>query len=264
MVNAPSLHRVSCLLLVVISLSGALSCATVRSGEYGVPLAANSAAPAQSKTGLKISATELNDLSSPFLGAVEVTFENDSPAWVQIDRVDLDFGTPQKNQSVFLPWGAEIDSWDRAVAQRNAIRTVNAQSGLALMALSGSVLRVAGAAGHGRAVTNAGGILAAGALIGALQQDLTDSQRDAERVATFPENHLLNVPIRIPPGLFAKRWLLLYTAARPLGGCIDSVILGFETANAGRERVLLKFKDSYTEWQKLSCSGSRSVELGRD
>src|SRR4029077_14255747 len=107
-----------------------------------------------------------------------------------------------------------------------------------------------------------GGTVALGALAGLYAQERTAAVEEAGAPARFPPTHLLTLPLRVPPGLFAKRWLLLYTAAQPLGGCIDSFILNYETSAHEHGRVLLKFKNGYnyssadgvgSEWQWKSC-----------
>lgn len=233
-------------------------CATVASGDYGVALDPHNqpARSAEAGSGLRISAGEIGDLASRYFGAIEVTFENNSPTWVQIDKVDLDFGTPDKNRSVLIPWGADIDTWEQATRQRNAIEYVNKQTALALLAFGGGLLQ---AGGGRRTSAQIGGVVAAGAVGALVAQDLTDKAQAAQRVGRFPDTHLLDTPIRIPPGLFVKRWLLLYTAERPVGGCVDSVILGYETVEHRHERVLLKFKDALSKWQTESCGGDRAL-----
>ncbi|HEX4510662.1 MAG TPA: hypothetical protein VH328_11295, partial [Burkholderiaceae bacterium] len=69
----------------------------------------------------------------------------------------------------------------------------------------------------------------------------------------FPPSHLLSVPIRVPPGLFTKRWILLYTSNSPPGGCIRSMVLGYTTSDGKHERVAVTFKESVSRWQGAVC-----------
>lgn len=123
-------------------------CGTVASGSYGVPLdehpkpGADPAPPAV-PSGLRVSAGELHWLSSPYFGAVEVTFENPTPGWVEIEQVDVDFGSPQRNQAVFLPWGAYIDAWRQSVVDLLAIERATGQ-GLLFTPLPLPLLTVGG------------------------------------------------------------------------------------------------------------------------
>ena len=48
---------------------------------------------------LVVSASEAPSYSTSYLGLVEVTFENRTSVWKQVDRVTLDFGSPAKNQT---------------------------------------------------------------------------------------------------------------------------------------------------------------------
>ena len=147
---------------------------------------------------------------NPYFGMIEVTFENDSPAWQQIDHIDLDFGSADRNRSVQIPWGDDLDTWFDAVSVRNAVRAENEQMVLGTLALVGAVGRAAGGRhGHagGGAVAHAGGALAVGAL-GALY--INEQKQEAEAASAGPRfgyAHLLSTPIRVPPGLFAKRWI---------------------------------------------------------
>ena len=237
----------------VVSAAFVAGCATIESGPYGVALDSNNhplaAATAAAGPSLKVSAGEISSLGSTYFGVVEVTFENSSPNWIDIDRVDIDFGTPDKNKSVLVPWGSQIDSWERATSQRNIIRATNEQTALAILALGG---RLASARHHHSTAGAVGGLAAVGALAALEASSLQEAAEAAEQVPRFPDTHLLALPIHVPPGLFAKRWVLLYTAQRPLGGCIDSMILNYETSTHEHARVLLSFK-APSEWQFLSC-----------
>jgi hypothetical protein len=270
------LHRESKLAnpsIFVLVAAGAIpfgACATVNSGDYGVALD-NTGHPRTTvpeNEPLRISAGERGGLSSAYFGVVEVTFENNTSAWIQIDHIDLDFGSPDKNKSVFIPWGQDIDTWEEATLQRNAIRAVNAETALELFAIAGTVASVAG---HHHAVGAIGGTVALGALAGLYAEERSAAVEATRDPARFPPTHLLTLPLRVPPGLFAKRWLLLYTAARPLGGCIDSLILSYETAAHEHGRVLLKFKGGYnyssadgkgSEWQIQSCGAPQTGPMG--
>ncbi|MEP6654284.1 MAG: hypothetical protein ABJA82_13050 [Myxococcales bacterium] len=229
-------------------------CATIQSGSYGVPLDDSSRPlPSTLPPPLKVSATEISDASSRYFGMIEVTFENDSAAWRQIDRIDLDFGTPDRNQSVVIPWGDDVDTWSDAISVRNAVRTANTQMVLSTLAIVGAVGAAAGGHhGHGAGAA-VGGVLSIGALGALYARDQQEQAEAASAGPRFANNHLLAMPIRVPPGLFTKRWILLNTAAHPLGGCIDRVTLGYQLSDQTRGRVLLNYKSSESEWQRFAC-----------
>lgn len=235
---------------------------TIQSGEYAVPVGpADPAHPNPAAPGLRISAGELEGLASTYFGAVEFAFENALPSWIEIDQLELDFGTPDQNRSVLIPWGADIETWQQATYERNAIRQANTEAALAVLGIAGAI----GQASHPRgAAGRIGGLLAVGALAGALAADSTGSrtttdtgEMGASAVEKFPAGSLLNLPIRIPPGLFVKRWLLLNTNEYPLGGCIHSVILSYRVSHTSgppeSHKALVNFKTRSSEWQTLSC-----------
>ena len=70
----------------------------------------------------------------------------------------------------------------------------------------------------------------------------------------YVDEQLLATPFRIPPGLSATRWLLLSTIDNPPGGCIDSLILSYETSDHQTGRVRLTFKVPFTDWQGPACA----------
>jgi hypothetical protein len=242
--------RSSSLTVAGIALVG--GCATVQSGSVGVSLDGSNRPIAVGRSPeIQVSAGEKGDLSSPYFGLVEVTFENNSPAWKQIDHIQLDFGSPDKNQSVQIPWGEDIDLWEDAVLARNEVRAINTQEVLAAIAAVGA-LGLATSHRHGGPGAHVGGVITVGALSALFASRAYDADAAPAAPPAFSASHLLSMPVRIPPGLFTKRWILFYTAGRPLGGCVDRMILSYDGADGTKGRVLLPFK-TLSEWQRDSC-----------
>lgn len=239
---------VACLLL------GALgpACATVKSGDYAKPLDAQGQVIATSKTaaGLLISAQEVQDLASPYFGLIEVTFENPTPDWIHIDRTSVKF-TAEATPHTEIPDATEIAGWERAIRQRNAIRSVNTSAALALVAVGGAVVA---AASPGRTAGAVGGLAAVGAGSALVGRELAERARDADAVARFPDTHLLSVPVAIPPGLFVKKWMLLRTKSDVLTRCIDRMTLSIQRGSAAWEHFALMFKVPGSGWQPKGCA----------
>jgi hypothetical protein len=205
-----------------MALWGALAClvcgcTTVASGGYGVPVdVANRPQAKVPPPPLLVSASEAPSYSSPYLGLVEVTFENRTAVWKQVDSVSLDFGSPAKNQSVTIASADDMNAWERAITIRDAIRGTNSTTAIDAL-------------------------------------ELRPVDKLADWVAQ-PDQQLLTTPFRIPPGLFAKRWILLSTPDNPPGGCVDSMILSYETSDHATGRVLLRFKSNWSDWQRQACT----------
>ncbi len=158
----------------------AAGCTTAYVGNYGVPLdAQNRRAPPPAATQLVVSAREAAGYSTRYLGLIEVTFENRTPVWKQVDRVEVDFGSPANDQSVTIASGDQINAWERATK----IIHLSINSGGGPTAIE--------ALGLGVAVDAFGAVAAA--------------------APAYPEQHLLSVPFPVPPGLFTKRWILIST-----------------------------------------------------
>jgi hypothetical protein len=257
-----SLRRALGALLVL----GATACASVQSRYIATPVDASGFRTGASTTasGLVVSGEELRPYSSRHFGLVEVTFENWTNEWVHIDRLELDFGGAEVNEAVLLPVGADLEAWHQATVQRNDIRDTNAATALGALLALGVLVAVAGDAGGRREVAAAGRAVTLGAATASVLRDHDARVEGAESPRLLPESHLLAVPFAIPPGLFAKKWVLLNTrdAATP---CITSMLIDYDVER-GNERVLLPFRSSLDalEWQKSACSlGSTQRRAGR-
>lgn len=233
-----------------VALFGALACLAggCVTADYGVPVdAANRPQAAKAPPALWVSAAEAVNYSTRYLGLVEVTFENRTPVWKQVDRVGLDFGSPAKDQSVTIASAEDIDAWVQAIRIRPfspAIVTGTAIDSLGWRVL-GDVLGTS--VGQCRPVAAAARTGADSAAPGA--------PAEAAAAPPYPDQHLLTTPFRIPPGLSTKRWILLSTSDNPAGGCVDSMILSYETSDHATGRVRLPFKNPVSDWQP-ACGGT--------
>ena len=215
----------------------------------------------KSRSGVTVVGREIDDLSSPHFGFVELTFINDSAYWVRVQRMHLSFGDPVKDQSVFVPWGMDIQTWQHATALRNEVRAANTQTALEVLALAGLT---ASTFSQDRGVKAAGGVVALSAL-GALTAREYDARvKAAQSSPIFPESHLLAVPFGVPPGLFAKKWIVLNTLPNR-GVCVRSLLLDYDSDAGGRERVWLTFRHrtSHSEWQRACGGGPRGRRSSR-
>jgi len=229
-------------------------CASIAPGKYARPIDEHGqlAESPRTRAGLKISAREIRSLASEHFGFVEFTFENTTSHWIQIEHVELGFGDPAKDRNVYVPWGSELESWRRAIEERNLVRETNAETALAALALSGALV-AAGTSDRGTRA--AGGLIAASAVGSALVMHADQRVKAAQDARPFPETHLLELPFPVPPGLHSKRWIVLNTPANI--GCIDAMILDYESGNGQRERVWSDFRSRGSEWQSKACPRMR-------
>jgi hypothetical protein len=223
----------------------ASGCATIDNGNYGVPVdAANRPQTEAAPPPLLVSAAEAPTYSSRYLGLVEVTFENRTSVWKQVDRVAVSFGSPSKNQNVTIASGEDIAAWERAITIGRAIALTNAGSGIEALGRVPVDRLGAWVDQHHPAAAAAGADApaAAGAQASAVPTP-----------PSYPDQHLLTTPFRVPPGMFTKRWILLSTSDNPRGGCIDSMVLSYETSDHATGRLILSFKVGGTDWQPTAC-----------
>jgi hypothetical protein len=226
----------------------AAGCASVSSGPYGTRVDDNGhpANGPPAVAGLKVSGTTIDQLSSPSFGVVELTFENESASWIRIRRARLDFGTARLNEAVAIPAGADLEAWRQAIVERMIIRADP---------LASPVFFALGAARHRHGTGPVPGPLEAQPVEQSIATFVAPPAEQSGPAPAFPPYHLYAVPIAVPPGLFAKRWVVLSTPRWV--GCIRRVIVEYEIEDGRQERVALAVRDrpeaGSSEWQEAEC-----------
>lgn len=252
--------------MVSLLALAALGCANIQNEHVATPLDERGELleHAETKSGLVISGQEVTAFASPHFGMVEVTFENKSSDWVRIPRLALEFGNATMNEAVSLPSGTDLTAWYLATLQRNDINDTNARSALLGLSVLGETAALLGAASGERNLAAAGTGLSLVAGAAATADGISDAIQSAERARVLPTTHLLALPLAVPPGLFAKKWVLLNTRERD-APCIVGMILDYDVESYGRERVLLRFRrpGDRSEWQRRACATGRPLQRGR-
>lgn len=243
-------------LLLALSVSG---CASVQGEFLARPFDASGRLSGAELTpsGLRVSGGEMEDLSSPYLGAIQLVFENQSADWVRIQDVRMRFGGAEEDAAVRVPYGSDLTTWYEATLQRNDVREHNRGVVLGLIALGGAT--VAAASGD-ETVRTVGGVASLGALTALTVSDVKTSIDALERPAIFPETHLLSGPFAVPPSLFVKKWITLGTP----GGkapCVSAMTLSYQVEGRARENVYLPFKVD-SEWQARACGSLLHAQGG--
>jgi hypothetical protein len=235
----------------------AAGCMTVARGqlaqpldEQGKPRQAGDAAV----SGLRLSSRIVSELTSEHLGFIEITFENQSDRWIWIDRANIRANDASANQNVVIPLGEELVSWQRAAVERAQIRNLDNAPVLALISDKGAAMHVLPKESSVDAA-------ASGVTSIALSALLKDSQARptfrADVAKTVPATHLLSLPFSIPPGLFARRWIVLDTSRDAAIPCLRRMLLEYQVRDGARERSWLRLRgyvrNSGIEWQSKRC-----------
>jgi len=218
--------------MVLVGMLAALAggCAMTEGDSGGQPNAPNRPPPPP----LVVSAREAVTYSTTYVGLVEVTFQNQTDVWKEVDQVAVDFGGPAKNQSITIASGEDMDAWERAVRLRCINDAPSRPTSVELLGL-GHLFDTLGASGGQRGPT----VPAAGS--------------GPAQPPAYPDQHLLTTPFRIPPGLFANRWILLSTPYDPPGGCVDTMTISYETSDHQTARALVPIRLPGSSWQQRTC-----------
>ena len=238
------------------------SCASIQNSYLATPIDERGQLSPERRTpsGLVISGEERSRYASRNFGFVEVTFENTSAAWVRVQELQLDFGDAARDEGVFIPEGEDVNAWYLATMQRNDIRDTNDAHALAALLFVGKAVGSIAAASDEPAVAGVGAALALGASTAALAEAADRDVQAAEEAHPLQGAHLLHVPFAVPPGLFAKKWVLLNT--RPGVPCVAAMRISYVLEGGGREQVLLPFRrlghrSAGSVWQQYACAERR-------
>lgn len=236
--------------VVALGLAAITGCAQVHTGPYGVPVNAANQPTGLRKTasGLKVSADELPRWSSPQIGMIEVTFENDSAEWVEIKDVHIDLPPDQLPGTTILGSG-RIAAYRAALERQERIEEHNLSIALGIMTLSGMVL-----ANTTEGVPKAAGAVGATAGFGTLLVMEQSSDADsASHIEPYPESHLLGGPFVVGPELFTKKWIALETKPGLTAKCVQRMRVTYRVQSGREERVWLSFRDASSPWQRELC-----------
>lgn len=249
----------------VMAFGGALAClaggcmTVMEGGRLGILVdAANRPQTTATPPALVVSAIEASSYSTRYLGLVEVTFENRTAVWKQVDHVAVNFGGA--GQGVAIASAADIDAWERAITIRDRQETFPAaQTGIEALGLdAGDALGAWASHPATAAPAPAPAAVAAPAPVGPAAPPVAapapgDAGSATPAPPAYPKQHLLTTPFRIPPGLSTKRWILIDTPDNRADACIDSMVVSYETSDHATGRVFLRFKILGSDWQPTAC-----------
>jgi hypothetical protein len=204
------MRRLMSALPVVLCAASELGCAHAEQSAPApeVPTTA-AAAPVASeegpKTTLRVSATPIEALRSPYFAALEITFENPSGGWHEVRRVDISPERQLFGPALESPMGARLRAWQ--LGAREARKSSDGPPHLALdtLAADAPASGEAGASGSGA-----------------------------------PPQHLLAGAFLIAPGLSIRKWVVLCSPAKD-GLIGQDLLLSYELENGQVERVLIQY-----------------------
>lgn len=225
-------------LLAALSLL-VVSCASVHNGKMAKEI--SNGAISESKTteiGLTISGKIRNSMSTEYFGFIDLTFENTSDKWIDIKSIQVEFDNDSLNQKVKIISGRELYSWQKSMQEKNAIDEFNQKM---IMGTIGAVAGTVALSSNDKNLSNLSGTVALGAISSLAISDFNREVSKLENAQIFPQNHLLNSDFLIPPGLFDKKWILLYTD-HDCKSVVSNIILSYKTQDNKTGKVILPLR----------------------
>ena len=183
-----------------------------------------------------MSGRENNSLASEFITSFDFTFENKTSKWRRIQRVEIDFGSPEANQKLRFLVGKELLVWADSVQQLKIISDHNTSIVLGSIAAAGAI---GAATSTDRSLQKAGSgtFLAATSFLTA--KSLSEEKQRREMSRLFPESHLMAEGFIVPPGLHAKKWVAVYTSEPNAIPYLEQITLEYTLDDGVKERVVL-------------------------
>jgi hypothetical protein len=235
------------LLLAVVIFVGGLQAASIQKDNVGVPVDPKDKVSKE----VVVSATLNSDLSSEYFGYFDVTLENKSDKWLTISKVRVTFQDSFQNENIRFVTGPQFGLWQSAMKKIIAIDQQNKETALATVAALGYGL----AALSGNKTLQAVGTTATVGAVGAYGISQYNRRIDSlENTKMFPENHLLGDSIRIPPGLFVDRWLLVNSRSHDQMAYVTTLNIEMESTDGALRKLVLTFRPKkstgYPKWQR--------------
>jgi hypothetical protein len=191
-----------------LALVGACAHAEAEAAPPEAPESPPPAAPAKApETTLRVTSAPIESLRSPYFGALEFTFQNPTGQWHQVRRVSIGAERQLFGPALEPLTGDRLRTWQ--LAARDAL-TGKEPRHPALETLAPEALANAAPDGGGPAA------------------------------AVGPPDYLLTCPFSVAPGLFTRKWIVLYSAAADalLG---SDLVLSYELEDGKTERILIQY-----------------------
>lgn len=235
------------LLFYLLGIALFVGCATVdyKHSAYLVEENGVDLKKAPSEIGLSITGEEVNYFSGKYFGMIALNFRNNTDEWIYLKNIDVDFGSPAINKTIFYPIGKEYIAWKNAIVEQKDIDEHNRQAFWGSLAITGILASEFSQNDNIKVAGNVAALTSAGLMAASEYQNIL---RDVEGVDLFPENHLLSGEIVIPPGFFAKRWILVNSNDET--PFIDTISLKYTDENDKEEIAKLRIKNAVEGYRK--------------
>ncbi|MGK5092534.1 hypothetical protein WDW89_11045 [Deltaproteobacteria bacterium TL4] len=239
------MKRIVILQLLIILIN--YGCAKIHSGNIATPVRSESNVPSQQGAmGLIVSGEENNNLSSPYFGVIDFTFENTSQGWIKLSQVKVYFENDTINENVQFTSGKELKVWMESTQKKVVMDLHNKQ--VAYGSIAGVGLGLA-ATGDDPQTRNMGLAMYLGTFAALAVDSFQDQASGLEQTKVFPQTHLFAKDFMIPPGLFIKKWVVLNSKNHSKTGYIHTLYLEYETSSGERATLKLEFRNGSSEWQ---------------
>lgn len=181
-------------------------CASIHHGKIATEVGSNT--PLDGDVDLAISASERTSYSSDYFGVVDFTFQNNTNEWINVDRINLDFADDVLNKEVGIVIASDLSLWSEGISNLKAVQDHNRRLLIGTIAgIAGGIAEISNSKGTQQLGTS---VFLAGTT--ALAIDAYQGHMDKiQKSKLLPADHILSGPLRIPPGLFLRRWIVLYT-----------------------------------------------------
>lgn len=224
-----------------IVASVATACATVTPGIRGMPKTPSETPAEDGRTasGLVVYCQQDGFLSTEYLKAYSFTFSNRTSDWIRVNGAVIDLDSPARNRQVVVTAGADLEAWYQAIRVKRAVETHNRSVALGTLGLMAGA---AAASSRHLGVQAAGSVSAVAALGSLTVAQLNASAVNSSRGAIFPGSHLMAGRFVVPPGLFAKKWILLDVSGADGAISVEALRLKYEVDGGGAETVTFQLR----------------------
>jgi len=197
------------ILILCIFAGLTVGCASVHHSEMAQPrVPKDPNRTAHEMKNLDFSAEARSDLSNEHFIFVEFSLENRGNNWLRVSEFKVDFMNDTFNNELKIVSGSDLLDWKEGIQNKKKIEDHNTALFLSSIALAGSLTAGVSQNSTAQAV---GGIAALGAIGALTVHALNEAQDKANYAEIFPKSHILHGKVNLPPELFHRKWMLIYS-----------------------------------------------------
>jgi len=181
---------------------------------------------------LSVDAAFVDRSCTEYFGVVSFDFSNETGSWLTVESVGVSFGKKSTDDNVAVVTGAELESWNDGIRNKQRKDLLNQRLLLGTIAVLG--------ASSGKSTNTSLGRVAASTLA------ISEIAQYKDRVKSqygLARSHLLSGEFLIPPGMMISKWIVFGTESSNPVPYVSSIVLSATLKNGSKFERKINLRD---------------------